>query len=248
MKLIDFINITKNFDGKSIQDKKSIVDVVVEKYKPTGHPIYESIITTQLILYLDPNDLKSNKFIRNVLTKHYETFKDFTLIIDPYTNEGYNSNIRMNNFHSWRLFNMITIMEWLNVETDYYKTFYDICFDHFITNIFDDGKSFDYIERDSLTHHEYTLTPIIETIRIMNKHKGDENFSLYYNTNVKKGVDFMKPYLNNIKFNIMFINSKIWTDQYRMEYGKTWNKETDSNINIYNTCLDDFKDLDYINV
>jgi ribosomal protein L10 len=91
-------------------------------------------------------------------------------------------------------------------------------------NLYADGSGADFIERDALHYHYYTLEPLLVTATIIKRATGFN----YYNyisasgSSIQKSVEFLIPYATGEKTHAEFVNSNVAFDRKRAQ-----NKEPD---------------------
>lgn len=86
-------------------------------------------------------------------------------------------------------------------------------------NLLPDGSGFDFLERDALHYHVYTLEPLISLATVLKRATGKD----YYNyvspsgASIKKSIDFLIPYVTGEKTYGEYVNSKVAFDKKRAE-------------------------------
>lgn len=84
-------------------------------------------------------------------------------------------------------------------------------------NLFADGSSFDFKERDALHYHCYTLEPLLRLTVAFSRY-GKNYYSITVpprNSSLKKSVDFLIPFVNGTRQHKEFIKSNVDFDKKR---------------------------------
>ncbi|WP_448702639.1 alginate lyase family protein [Mucilaginibacter sp. AW1-3] len=89
-------------------------------------------------------------------------------------------------------------------------------------DLFPDGTSHDYIERDAFHYHIYTLEPLLSAITTIYRATGKNYFNeeSYTKSSIKRSVDFMIPYVTGQLTHAEFANSKSKFDRARAQNGE----------------------------
>lgn len=88
---------------------------------------------------------------------------------------------------------------------------------HIARNLYADGSGYDFIERDALHYHVYTLEPLLKLAIVMKRAGGKD----YYNyvsssgSSIQKSVAFLVPFVAGAQTHPEFVNSKVKFDQAR---------------------------------
>ena len=86
-------------------------------------------------------------------------------------------------------------------------------------NLLPDGTGFDFLERDALHYHIYTLEPLISLATVLKRATGKD----YYNyvspsgASISKSIGFLIPYVTGEKTHGEYVNSKVAFDKKRAE-------------------------------
>ena len=86
-------------------------------------------------------------------------------------------------------------------------------------NLYADGSGADFIERDALHYHYYTIEPLLVTATIIKRAQGF-NFYSYLSdsgSSIQKSVEFLAPYATGEKTHAEFVNSKVAFDRKRAQ-------------------------------
>jgi len=89
-------------------------------------------------------------------------------------------------------------------------------------DLYPDGTSYDYIERDAFHYHIYTLEPLLRAITAIYRATGKNYFNeeSYTKSSIKRSVDFMVPYVTAQLTHAEFANSKAKFDRARAQNGE----------------------------
>jgi len=89
-------------------------------------------------------------------------------------------------------------------------------------DLYPDGTSYDFAERDAFHYHIYTLEPLIRAITAIYRATGKNYFAFESDTksSIKKSVDFMVPYVTGEKTHPEFLNSHVAFDRERAKNGE----------------------------
>lgn len=89
-------------------------------------------------------------------------------------------------------------------------------------NLYADGSSYDFAERDALHYHIYTLEPLLKAMIVVNRATGKNYYAVQSPTtsSVKKSVQFLLPYVTGEKSHGEFANSKVKFDRDRAANGE----------------------------
>lgn len=156
------------------------------------------------------------EFLKKVIKHLKLSFDNPKILYNGY----YNNNINYNNFNSYRLFLMSKIYDHL----DYAKSDFNDIFvrlgKHLKLNLYSDGSTFDFVERNSILYHEYNMIPLVKVVEILEKRLEINIMNL-----ISHGLTFMKPYVNGTVKHVMFLESKVKSDVNHRFYGVEYNKD-----------------------
>jgi len=84
-------------------------------------------------------------------------------------------------------------------------------------NLYPDGSGYDFMERDALHYHIYTLEPLIVAATVIYRATGKDyfNYESEKGSSIKKSVDFLVPFVNGEKTHGEFLNSRVAFDRAR---------------------------------
>jgi len=88
---------------------------------------------------------------------------------------------------------------------------------HININLYPDGTSLDFKERDAMHYHIYDLEPMLKLAIIINRAKGP-NFYTYESpkgSSIKKSVSWLIPYINGEKQHEEYVNTTVKFDHDR---------------------------------
>jgi hypothetical protein len=84
-------------------------------------------------------------------------------------------------------------------------------------NLYANGSGMDFIERDALHYHAYTLEPLLSVATVIKRGRGI-NYYTYVSasgSSIEKSVDFFLPYATGEKTHAEFVNSTVAFDRKR---------------------------------
>lgn len=93
---------------------------------------------------------------------------------------------------------------------------------HIEINLYPDGTSFDFKERDAMHYHIYDLEPMLKLAIAIDRAKG-EDFYHYQSTtgsSIQKSVEWMIPYVKGEKQHEEYVNTKVKFDRDRAKNGE----------------------------
>ena len=88
---------------------------------------------------------------------------------------------------------------------------------HIAINLYPDGSSLDFKQRDALHYHLYDLEPLLKLAIIIDRGEG-KNFYTYESPNgsaIKKSVDWLLPYVSGEKQHEEYVNTTVKFDRDR---------------------------------
>jgi hypothetical protein len=88
---------------------------------------------------------------------------------------------------------------------------------HININLYPDGTSLDFKERDAMHYHIYDLEPMLKLAIMIDRAKG-ENFYTYESpkgSSIKKSVEWLIPYINGEKQHEEYVNTTVKFDRDR---------------------------------
>lgn len=180
--------------------------------KPNGDPINETKLESMITGY----DLVKN-----------EVSPEGKKQIDAWVNSVYEAELNsksakpgkttgFNNWNSHRIKTMTLAVFTLN-NPDLMKPVYPILEKQIADDLNADGSSFDFIERDALHYHTYTLEPLLRACMVIERATG-KNYFTYESakgSSIQKSVDFLVPFVTGTKTHGEFVNSKVSFDKAR---------------------------------
>ena len=169
------------------------------------------------------------EFLKKVIKHLKLSFDNPKILYNGY----YNNNINYNNFNSYRLFVMSIIYDHLDYEKSDFNDIFLRLVKHLNLNLYSDGSTFDFIERNCILYHEYNMIALVKVVEILEKKLEINIINL-----ISHGLTFMKPYVNGTIKHIMFLESKLKSDVNHHLYGVEYNKDLSNkyflkNIEIY---------------
>jgi len=126
-----------------------------------------------------------------------------------------------NNWNSHRIKIMAMIAYTLH-NTGYEKTINKEMETQISLNLYPDGSSYDFKERDALHYHIYTLEPLITTATVIYRATGKDYFDYESDkgSSIKKSTDFLVPFVTGEKTHQEFLNSNVSFDKKRAANGE----------------------------
>jgi hypothetical protein len=181
--------------------------------KPQGNPINDTKFEDLFIAYdlvKDKMPVSSKQVINAWLAK----------MADEEINTAKNKakTTSFNNWNSHRLKVIGNIAYILNDKT--YKKYIDEELPKQVEkNLLPDGTGFDFLERDALHYHTYTLKPLINLVTIIKRATGKDFYHYASSTgsSIKKSIDFLIPFVTGEKTHGEFVNSKVAFDKKRAD-------------------------------
>ncbi|MGF7042470.1 alginate lyase family protein [Mucilaginibacter lappiensis] len=180
--------------------------------KPNGDPINESKLDDFITGY----DL-----IRN------EVSSDARNEVDAWLTNIYNAELNspsakpgkttgFNNWNSHRI-KVMTLTAFTLHNDGFMEPVYKLLEKQIDDDLYADGTSFDFKERDAFHYHTYTLEPLLKTCMAIYRATGKKYFT-YESANgssIQKSVDFLVPFVTGEKTHAEFVNSKVGFDKAR---------------------------------
>ncbi|WP_288385839.1 alginate lyase family protein [uncultured Acinetobacter sp.] len=219
---------------------KQILLAWAKIYKPSFNPIDETKFSDLFKAYiLIKDDLNLDD--QNKIKTWISSFSQGYLI--ELINNSNKENPQFTNWQSHRiklaLFSAISIDDKnaINMILNFYR-------EQVYKNISNSGEVYDFTTRDSIGYSVYSLTPLIETLLLIN-----DNYPSWIkkNEDVKNrillGVSWLKPYILKNKIHKEFNNSKIQFDHIRYDKiinnnTNNWNPKNSANLIWMSTYFD----------
>ncbi|MFV0483602.1 MAG: hypothetical protein ACK5MG_05865 [Bacteroidales bacterium] len=149
---------------------------------------------------------------------------------DYYKKLELTGNLLVNNWNTVRLNLLFYYAQILDDEMLYNYSISKLK-SHIEGNIFENGISHDFVNRDAFTYHGYNMLFYARILKTIALYKGKDVALQMYNYknskggSVKKSVEYWKPYLidsdNNI--HLEFVNTEWEPDKDRTDYNKPYN-------------------------
>lgn len=138
----------------------------------------------------------------------------------PYSKRG--KSTAVNNWNSHRIKVITQAVYAIHAENKYRDTLLFELNKQIGQNLYADGSSFDFAERDALHYHIYTLEPLLKAMIVLNRAEGKNYYAEQSSTgsSVKKSVDFLMPFVTSEKTHGEFANSKVKFDRDRAANGE----------------------------
>jgi alginate lyase len=193
-------------------------------YEPDGNPINE----TEFVRLMKGYDLTRGLFSDSQraeadrwLLRMAETQKS---AIRP------TSSTSKNNHHSHRL-KIIGHVAWLIQNPNLVRWVVDAYKRHLDVNLYADGTTLDFHQRDALYYHVYDLLPLVDLALAADKN-GEKlyNYTTVQGANLEKSIAFLIPYITGEKTHREFVHSTVKFDGQRsaagdpaIQVGANWN-------------------------
>ncbi|MCX2494183.1 alginate lyase family protein [Pedobacter sp. PF22-3] len=122
----------------------------------------------------------------------------------------------INNWNAHRLKEVGEIGYTLNNQ-DFIKWTIDNLKSHININLYPDGPSLDFKERDAMHYHVYDLEPMLKLAIIIDRAKGPNfyTFESPKGSSIKKSVEWLIPYINGEKKHEEYVNTTVKFDRDR---------------------------------
>ncbi|MDN5284930.1 MAG: Alginate lyase [Mucilaginibacter sp.] len=227
-------NPTKTASLKALQDGDKIYALAL-CYRLYGQKTYLQKTEDFLVAWArvskpngDPiNETKLEDMITGYDLVRSEVSSDGKKQIDAWVNSVYAAEFNsksakagkttgFNNWNSHRIKTM-TLAAFALHNTDLMQPVYPILEKQIADDLNADGTSFDFIERDALHYHTYTLEPLLRASMVIYRATG-KNYFTYESakkTSIQKSVDFLVPFVTGAKTHGEFVNSKVGFDKAR---------------------------------
>ena len=206
------LNYRLNKQKSYLQKAVDFLRAWAQTNKPTGDPINETKLEDMITAY----DL-----IRN------DVLFDAKKQIDEWINSVYQAELHsasarpgkttgFNNWNSHRI-KIMTLTAFTLNNADYMQSVYPLLEKQISDDLYTDGSSFDFTERDALHYHTYTLEPLLRASMVIYRATG-KNYFTYESpgkSSISKSVDFLVPYVTGAKTHPEFVNSKVNFDKAR---------------------------------
>ena len=181
--------------------------------QPQGNPINDTKFEDLFFAYdLIKDDLLADQ--KKTINNWLEHIADAEIK----TGQLKSKKTSFNNWNSHRLKVIGLIAYILNI--DQYKTYIAKELPGQIEkNLLPDGSGIDFLERDALHYHIYTLEPLVSLATVLNKATG-KDFYHYLSpsgASVSKSIDFLIPFVTGEKLHPEFVNSKVAFDKKRAD-------------------------------
>ena len=132
-----------------------------------------------------------------------------------------NKSTSKNNWNSHRI-KVITQVVYTIQAKKYYDQVNQLIEQQLGQNLYADGSSYDFTERDALHYHIYTLEPLLKAMIVVNRATGKNYYSFEspIKSSVQKSVQFLVPFVTGEKTHGEFANSRVKFDRDRAANGE----------------------------
>jgi len=185
--------------------------------KSTGDPIDETKLEALFAGYDMVRDQVDGD-ARKAIDKWLDSIADGELNSD-HARPGKGTAI--NNWNSHRI-KIITLIAYTLHTKKYDKDIPKELMAQLGVDLYPDGSSYDFVERDAFHYHIYTLEPLLRAITAIYRATGKNYFREESSTksSIKRSVDFMTPYVTGQLTHAEFANSKSRFDRARAQNGE----------------------------
>ncbi|MGH7767506.1 MAG: alginate lyase family protein [Candidatus Binatia bacterium] len=193
-------------------------------YEPDGNPINESEFVRLMkgydltrAVYTPRERTEVDRWLLRVAERHKAAIRP-------------TSSTSKNNHHSHRL-KIVGHVAFLLAPPDLIRWVVSDTRRHLNVNLYPDGSTFDFRQRDALHYHVYDLLPLIELAIAADKNRVD----LYAHATpegagLEKSIAFLIPYISGEKTHLEFVHSSVKFDLQRstagdpsIQVGEKWN-------------------------
>ena len=212
--------------GKSEYGEKAREFVLAwtRAYEPDGNPINE----TEFIRLMKGYDLTRALFSQSGRRE----VEQWLLLMAEREKSGIrlSSSTSKNNHHSHRL-KIIGHVAFLLANPDLIRWITNDYKRHLEVNLYPDGTTFDFHQRDALHYHVYDLLPLVELAIAADKNGLDlYGYTTSQGANLEKSIAFLIPYITGEKVHREFVRSTVKFDLQRstagdpgIQVGEKWN-------------------------
>ena len=209
------LGITYSVEGNRIYLQKAIEFILAWAMvnKPLGNPINDTKFEKLLMAY---------DMIKTDFSPSQKQLVDIwlTKMADEEINTAKNKE-RKTSFNNWNThrLKMIGCIAYI-LNNAAYKKYIEIELPIQIEkNLLPDGSGIDFVERDALHYHVYTLEPFISLATVVYKatQKDYYHFVSPSGASIKKSIDFLIPFVTGEKTHAEFVNSHVTFDKKRAE-------------------------------
>jgi len=182
-------------------------------YEPDGNPINE----TEFIRLMKGYDLTRALFSQS----ERREVEQWLLLMAEREKSGIrlSSSTSKNNHHSHRL-RIIGHVAFLLANPDLIRWITEDYKRHLEVNLYPDGTTFDFHQRDALHYHVYDLLPLVELAIAADKNGLDlYGYTTPHGANLEKSIAFLIPYITGEKVHREFVRSTVKFDLQRSTAG-----------------------------
>lgn len=185
--------------------------------KATGDPIDE----TKLEEFFTGYDLIRNKLTAEARQDIDSWMETIALAEINSVSAKPSKSTSKNNWNSHRI-KVITQVVYTIHADKYRDTVNKLIEQQLNQNLYADGSSYDFAERDALHYHIYTLEPLLKAMIVVNRATGKNYYAVQAPNkgSVEKSVKFLLPFVTGEKTHGEFANSKVKFDRDRAANGE----------------------------
>ena len=181
---------------------------------PDGNPINETLLEPLVVAFdLVKNDMSEGD--REVVVRWLKKRANFLVNTKLSVKQNWQS-------HRLKMVGLIALVTEDDKLWDYALEGFLVQMDK---NFSDDGESIDFVRRDALAYHLYTVEPLLELVCAA---RGDTEYKKLFaleaatsGASLKEAVDFIIPYVNGEKRHLEYKNTKVNFDKKRARYDGT---------------------------
>ena len=181
--------------------------------QPQGNPINDTKFEDLFFAYdLIKNDLLADQ--KKTINQWLEQMADAEIK----TGLTKTKKTSFNNWNSHRL-KVVGLIAYILDNNQYKNYIAEELPDQIEKNLLPDGSGMDFLERDALHYHVYTLEPLISLATVLKRSTGKDfyHYSSPSGASISKSIEFLIPFVNGEKLHPEFVNSKVAFDKKRAD-------------------------------
>lgn len=199
-------------DEKYLKKATEFLSAWARVNKPNGNPVNETKLEDAVVAYdLIRQDISvaERKLIDGWLAKMADAE------VDHSSAKG-NRGTAVNNWNSHRI-KVITQIAYTLKNKKYYPVIEKELRKQLYNNLNEDGSTYDFLERDALNYHIFSIEPLLKAIIVLHRATGKNYFAIESEKkgSVKKSVEFLIPFMTGQKKHQEYRNSKVPFDRQR---------------------------------
>ncbi|HEC2568567.1 alginate lyase family protein [Raoultella ornithinolytica] len=208
---------SKNNDDKYLFFSKSYLLAWVLKYKPSLNPIdetpFDALIDTYTIIKPKLNE-REKKLVESYFEKWASDYINYII-----RKKNSVKGLTPDNWQSHRI-KIITMLAGASDNKELFSKATTIFQEQIFKNIKNSGEVYDFSERDALSYAVFDLLPLAQAALVA-KNNGYDWFEYVSpsGSSLKKGIDWLLPYMYGAKSHNEFNNTKSEFDKVRRSIG-----------------------------